>query len=98
MSALFDVQMRFFAHDDDNDPARFEQFLDDVVDAFAEQGYDVDYTAVASALEATFTIEVADGSESGLITALEAVRAAMKTVGVDLDSHEVMSTRKLALA
>lgn len=98
--AFWEVEMRFFTEDGNNDPERFEVFLDAVVDALAEQGFDVDYTAVASQLEAGFTIEVQDESEAGLIKALEALQAALSTVtgGVIETEHLVKSTRNLALA
>ncbi|MFT8179221.1 hypothetical protein ACLXNF_16715 [Mycobacteroides chelonae] len=102
MSAMFEVEMRFFSRDGSSDPIRFEEFLDVVVDEFAKQGLDVDYTAVASELEASFTIEVAqDDPEDGLIAALTTLRAVLTAVGVEsegLGGHEVVSTRKLAMA
>lgn len=101
MSAMFEIEMRFFTQDGDNDPALFEEFLDGVVDEFANQGFEVDYTAVASALEASFTIEVADGTEDALIDALTVLRTVLTAVGIEtegLGGHEIMSTRKLAMA
>ncbi|CAJ1495098.1 hypothetical protein [[Mycobacterium] burgundiense] len=101
MAGMVEIEMRFFASDGDRDPVRFEHFLDAVVDEFAKQGFDVDYSAVASALEATFTIDVSDGSEGALIAGLTALQTALAAVGVDADiagGHEVLSTRKLALA
>ena len=95
MSAMFEIEMRFFTQDGGNDPAQFEEFLDGVVDEFANQGFDVDYTAAASALE------VADGTEDALIHALTALRTVLAAVGIEtegLGGHEVMSTRKLAMA
>lgn len=101
MTAMYELEIGFVAEDGDRDPARFETFLDAVVDAFLEQGFDVDYTATASALRASFTVEVADSSEGALICALTALGEALAVVTggeTDLGSHEVLSTRKLALA
>ena len=98
---MVEFDMRFFAEDGKRDPVRFEDFLDGVVDEFAGQGLDVDYTAAVAALEATFTIDVPDGSEDSLIGALTALRSVLAAVGVEaegLGRHEVMATRTLATA
>jgi hypothetical protein len=99
MPGTIEIEMRFEAEGDD--PTRFEQFLDDVVDEFAKLGVDVDYTAVVSELKATWSIDVPDASESSLIDALTTLRTALAAVGVETElgrRHEVMSTRNLALA
>ncbi|WP_422748015.1 hypothetical protein ACN27E_07915 [Mycobacterium sp. WMMD1722] len=100
LPAMFEIEMQFTTEGGSkDDPARFEDFLDSVIDEFAKQGFDVDYTAVASTLEASFTIEVADGSERGLLQAVTALQIALTAVGVEADlGHEVKSTRNLALA
>lgn len=100
MPGMVDIQMRFLTEDGNKDSSGFEAFLDAVIDEFAKQGFEVDYTAAASKLEATFTIDVADASESSLIDALTALRTALAAVGVETEvgRHEVMSTRNLALA
>jgi hypothetical protein len=101
MSAMYELEIGFKAEDGNDDPARFEEFLDAVVDAFLERGFDVDYSAVASALQASFTVEVEDSSESALISALTALSEALSAVTgglTDRGSHEVLSTRKLAMA
>lgn len=98
MPGMVEIEVRFYAADED--PVRFEVFLDAVVDAFAQRGHDVDYTAVASGLKATFAIDVEDASEDSLIIALTALRTALAAVGVEteIDRHEVISTRNLAFA
>src|SRR5262245_56525036 len=101
MPGTIEIEMRFETDDGVTDPALFEQFLDDVVDEFAKLGADVDYTAVASEMKATWTIDVPDASEGSLIDALTALRTALAAVGVETElgrRHEVMSTRNLALA
>ena len=69
MPGTIEIEMRFETDDGVTDPALFEQFLDDVVDEFAKLGADVDYTAVASEMKATWTIDVPDASEGSLIDA-----------------------------
>jgi hypothetical protein len=57
---------------------------------------------VASELEAAFTIDFADASESSLVDALTALRNALEAKGVETEGpisrHEVVSTRNLAMA
>ena len=95
MPGTIEINMRFGP--EGVDASEFEQFLDAVVDQFAELGLDVDYTAVASELKTTWSIEVPDSSESALIDALTSLRTALAAVGVEME-HEVLSTRNLALA
>jgi hypothetical protein len=57
---------------------------------------------VASELEAAFTIDFADASESSLVDALTALRNALEAKGVETEGpisrQEVVSTRNLAMA
>lgn len=106
MSGFYEIEMQFtpIASDPD-DHARFEAFLDSIVDELAKLGLDVDYTASAADLTASWTIEVPDASEDSLIDALSSLRAALRAAGCD-DSglpprplgHEVVAARHLALA
>ena len=74
------------------------------MDEFEKLGYDVDYTAFAAEGRAIWTIDVADGTEGSLIEALTVLQKALAGVGVEFEvgrfpgRHEVMSTRRLALA
>ncbi|MDP7726874.1 MULTISPECIES: hypothetical protein [Mycobacterium] len=108
MSEWYEIEMKFtLGENDPDDHDSFEAFLDSVTDELANNGVDADYTATAADLRASWTIEVPDGSEASLISALKALSAALSAVGCFEDpeapaghpqGHEVLGARRYAMA
>jgi hypothetical protein len=100
MLGSFEIELRF-ARPVQNGPSQFEELLDTVTDELLKIGVDADYTASLADLTAIWTIDVPDASEQSLINALTALRTALHAAGCNtsmMPTHEVVSTRHLALA
>jgi hypothetical protein len=100
---MFEIELRFTVAAGENDlHSQFEALLDTVADELAKLGVDPDYTASVADLTAIWTIDVPDASEQSLIDALTSLKTALHAAGCATSTlsptHEVVSTRHLALA
>ncbi len=77
-AAYFEVDLAFVSN---GATEEFDEFLDRVLDELEKLGREVDYTASASALTATFSISADDFSDDELIAALTALRTGLHAAG-----------------